>query len=1027
MIRRLVEFSVDSAKGVVAVTLLLATIAGVFAARLRLDALPDLTNNQVVVLARAPGFTPEEVERLVMRPLEVAIGGAPGLEEQRSVARYGLGAVTLVFDDGVPVYLARQLVTERLVTVALPPSVSVELAPVTGGLGEIFQFTLSSDARSLAELQELVQLRVAPLLKSLPGVVEVNSWGGAQRTFDITADAKKLSQRELTLRELETALQAATGTVAGSALPSGEGQVLLRAQALPLTPEALNLAIVARAPQAEGPPRITRVADVATTSEGETVRIGAATRNGHGETVYVMAQMLRGANALEVMRAIHDAMPRVRAALPSDVRLDVVYDRSVLVNGTLRTVAKNLLEGGLLVMAVLLLSLGSLRAGLLVASAIPLSMLFATAALSLLDVPGNLMSLGAVDFGLLVDGAVVMVESLFHALALLPPEQRAAQNFKALTREVSGHVARPVFFSVLIILLVYVPVLTLTGSDGKLFRPMALTVVFALFAALILSLTFIPAAASLLLRARDLPAREPLFVRALERVYPPFLNWWAARPAWVGGIAIIGLLLGGALVLRTGTEFTPQITEGDLVMQTVQRADISLAGSVDAALTLEKTLLGAAPEVKHVSSRIGSPAIATDLMGLEQTDVMIQLAPRDEWRRGLTLEALITELDAAVDRVQPELERDFTQPMQMRFNELLCGSVSDVAVSVYGEDLRELSRTAIRVKEVIAREPGAEDVRVLAPPSVPLMTVQPRALDAAQAGLDASEVLGAIEALRQGRDVGFTWRGPVRVPLKLKLAGVDEASALEALSLPTPGGGLVPLSRVATLVSEDAPGQVNRRNGARRLLVGFNVRGADLGTVVTHAQRAIAKSLTLPPGIRLEWGGQYESLQAATRRLAIVIPLVLVLIVAVLLAAFRSPRAVAVIFSHVPFAAVGGLVALALRGMPISLPAAIGFIALAGVAVLNGVVLLSRVVELEATGLSAKEAALTAAHGRVRPVLMTALVAGFGFIPMMLAQGPGAEAQRPLATVVVGGLVSSTLLTLVVLPTLYRFFARRKE
>lgn len=1027
MIRRLVEASVDSAKAVVAVTLLLATVAGVIAARLQLDALPDLTNNQVVVLARAPGFTPEEVERFVMRPLEVAVGGAPGLEEQRSISRYGLGAVTLVFGDDVPVYLARQLVTERLGGVELPPTVTMELAPVTGGLGEIFQFTLTSDARSLAELQELVQLRVAPLLKAVPGVVEVNSWGGAQRTFDVTADTRKLAQRDLTLGELEKALQAATGTVAGSALPSGEAQVLLRGQALPLTPEALSLAIVAREAQPEGPPRIIRVADVATTSEGETVRIGAATRAGHGEGVYVMAQMLRGENALEVMKNIHEAMPRVRAALPTDVKLDVVYDRSTLVHGTLRTVAKNLLEGGLLVMVVLLLSLGSLRAGLLVASAIPLSMLFATAALSLLGVPGNLMSLGAVDFGLLVDGAVVVVESLFHALAVMPPQERAARDWKALTREVAGHVARPVFFSVLIILLVYVPVLTLTGSDGKLFRPMALTVVFALAAALVLSLTFIPAASALLLRAKDLPKREPFFVRTLERLYPPFLGWWAGRPALVAVLAAIGLIVGGTLLARTGTEFTPQLNEGDLVLQSNRRPDISLAQSVSDSLALERALLVAAPEVKNVVSRVGSPAIATDLMGLEQADVFIQLAPRGEWRAGLTLEQLIAQLDAAVERGQPGLERSFTQPIQMRFNELLGGSVTDVAVSVYGEDLTELAHTSARVKELIAKQPGAEDVRVLAPPAVPLMTVQPRALDAAQAGLDASEVLAAVEALRQGREVGFTWRGPVRVPLKLKLAGVEEARTLDSLPLPIPGGGLVPLSRVATLVPEDAPGQVNRRNGARRLLVGFNVRGADLGTVVTNAQAAIAKSLTLPPGVRLEWGGQYESLQAAARRLAIVIPLVLVLIIVVLLAAFRSPRAVAVIFSHVPFAAVGGLVALALRGMPVSLPAAIGFIALAGVAVLNGVVLLSRVVELEATGLSAKEAALTAAHARVRPVLMTALVAAFGFIPMMLAQGPGAEAQRPLATVVVGGLVSSTALTLIVLPTLYRFFARRKE
>ncbi len=1030
MIRRVVELSVDHARAVVIGTVVLALLAGIIASRLELDALPDLTNNQVLVLANAPGLTPEELERLVIRPIEVATAGAPGLEEQRSIARYGLGAVTLVFDDDVPVYLARQLVNERLSSLSLPPSVEgVELGPVTGGLGEVFHFTLRSDARSLAELQELVQLQVAPILKAVPGVVEVNSWGGAQRTFDVVADATRLSQRGLTLRELGDAIEASSGTAAGAALPNGAGQVLLRGQALPLDASELGFAVVARDTTQPGAPRITRVNDVAHVKEGELVRIGSATQNGQGEVVYVMAQMLRGANALDVVTALDGGMTKVRAALPADVKIDLVYDRSVLVKGTLKTVGKNLLEGGLLVMAVLFLLLGSLRAGLLVASAIPLSMLFATAAMTALGVPGNLMSLGAVDFGLLVDGAVVMIESLFHVLVLMPRARLDAMTrdeLRANVRETSGRVGRPVFFSVLIILLVYVPVLALTGADGKLFRPMALTVVFALAASLVLSLTFIPAAAALFLRAKDIPKREPLLVRLIERAYPPLLAWWAARPLVVALFAALGLVVGGALLSQLGTEFTPQLNEGDLVLQNARRPDISLAQSVADGLALETALRSAAPEVRQVVSRIGSPAVATDLMGLEQADVFIQLAPRERWRAGLTLDALIAELDAAIERAQPGLERAFTQPIQMRFNELLGGSVTDVAVSVYGEDLTEIMKIATQLRELIAKQPGAEDVRVLAPPAVPLATVRPRALDAASYGLDANEVLGAVSALRQGNEVGFTYRGMVRVPIKLKLDGVPNATALEAMSLPTPAGGLVPLARVADVLHEDAPGQVNRRNGARRLLVGFNVRGADLGTVVSDAQAALKRELTLPTGVHLEWGGQYESLQAASKRLSVVIPLVLLLIIGVLLSAFQSPRAVAVIFSHVPFAAVGGLVALALRGLPISLPAAIGFIALAGIAVLNGVVLLARVLELEAEGLSPAKAALEAAHARVRPVLMTALVATLGFVPMMLAQGAGAEVQRPLATVVVGGLASSTVLTLIVLPSLYRFFAKSR-
>lgn len=1025
MISRLVEWSVDHAKAVVIGTLVLAAAAGVVAIRLELDALPDLTNNQVLVLASAPGLTPEEMERLIARPIEVSVGGAPGLEEHRSISRYGIAAVTLVFRDDVPVYLARQLVSERLQSLSLPPAVtSVDLGPVTGGLGEVFHFTLSSDARSLSELQELAQLQVAPLLKSVSGVVEVNSWGGSTRTFDVEADPTRLSQRGLSLRQLAVALEASTGTVAGASLPAGNGQVLLRGLALPQDEATLAQAVVARVVDPDGMPHLTRVADVAQVKPGARVRLGAATRNGRGEVVYVMVQMLRGANALEVVGGVRDALPAVRAALPDDVHLDVVYDRSVLVRGTLRTVGKNLAEGGLLVVAVLFLLLGSWRAGVLVAAAIPLSMLFATAAMVLLGVPGNLMSLGAIDFGLLVDGAVVMVEGALSA-AMLSGPGRTRDEHRALIRASSSKLGRPVFFSVLIIMLVYVPVLALTGTDGKLFRPMALTVVFALCAALALSLTFVPAATALFLRPQDVPRREPFLMRLVEHVYPAVLRRFTTRPVLVAALAALGLVTGLVLLRATGTEFSPQLNEGDLIIQTTRRPDISLEQSVADAARLEQVVRRAAPEVTHVVSRIGSPAVATDIMGLEQADVFVGLVPREQWRPGLTLQTLIGELERALAADGEDSAPSFTQPIQMRFNELLGGSVTDVTVSVYGEDLSQLSEVAHQLRDALAQESGAADVRVLAPPAVPLLTVKPRLLDAANAGLEAADVLETVRAARQGREVGFTWRGVVRVPLLLKQRGAESAWTFQQMPVALPGGGLVPLSRVADIIEEAAPGQVNRRNGARRLMVGFNVRDADLGSVVERAQVRVQSAVSLPPGTRLEWGGQYESLRAARERLALVIPVVLVSIVLVLLAAFRNARSVLIIFSHVPFAAVGGLVALSLRQMPISLSAAIGFIALAGIAVLNGVVLLSRIVELEAEGAAPADAATAAAHGRVRPVLMTALVAALGFVPMMLAQGPGAEVQRPLSTVVVGGLFSSTVLTLIVLPTLYRFFARR--
>ncbi|GEJ56682.1 efflux RND transporter permease subunit [Anaeromyxobacter diazotrophicus] len=1029
MIGRVVAWSVAHRLFIVCATLLLMIAGTVVGARLKFDALPDTTNNQVLVLTRAPGLTPEEVERLVTRPIEAALGGMPGLEEERSISRYGISSVTAVFADEVDTYLARQIVKERLdgLTGSFPPGVTApELGPVTGGLGEIFHFTVSSHRRTAAELLDLATLRIAPLLRAVPGVVEVNTWGGQQRTIDVKADPLRMAQRGLTLEDLRVGLQDATGTAAGASLAAGSAQTLLRAVALPKDASELGHALVFR----RGDPSPVRLAEVADLAQGELPRIGAATSGGRGETVYLMAQMLRGDNALEVMKRVHDRMDAVRRALPEDVRIEVVYDRSHLVNATLHTVFKNLAEGGLLVVAVLFFMLGSFRAGLLVASAIPLSMLGATAAMVALGVPGNLMSLGALDFGLLVDGAVVMVESVFHGLA---PAGFAGLSASAAREKMRAHVARvtqgaaqPVFFSVLVILLVYVPVLSLTGVDGKMFRPMALTVVFALVGALVLTLTFVPAAASLVLRPKDVPEREPWLVRAIHRGYEPLLAATVRRPRAVaaGSLALIAVAL--VLFVRAGSEFVPQLDEGDLVVQTTRAADISLESAVRDAGRLEAAVVAAVPEVKQVVSRVGSPAVATDIMGIEQADVFVTLKPRDQWRPGLTKEQLVAEVDRAIASHAPGGEPSFTQPIQMRFNELLGGSVADVTVSVYGEDLLELRRVAEQVAEVVGKQAGAEDARVIAPLAVSLLEVRPRPLDASRAGFTVREVLDAVQAVRTGIEVGATYDGPLRIPIQLRLGDPPSAFTLADLSIPAPSGGLVPLSRVAEVVRTSAPSLVSRQGGERRLVVGFNVRGADLGSVVKSAEAAVNAAVQLPRGYRLEWGGQYETLQAAKRRLLVVIPAVLALIVGVLLFAFRKVRPAAIIFLNVPFATVGGMIALGLRGMPVSISSAVGFIALSGVAVLNGVVLMSRLLELEREGRSPSEAAVEAARERARPVLMTALVAALGFLPMAVATGVGAEVQRPLATVVCGGLVTSTVLTLLILPTLYPWVAQAR-
>ena len=1022
MIEALTRWSLRNRGFVLVLTALLVGIAGFFGSRLRLDAMPDVTANQVLVLTRAPGLVPEEVERLVTRPIETALGGVPGMIAERSLSRYGLSSVTAVFDDDVDGYRARQVVQERLNLVAadLPDGVEPpELGPLTGGLGEIYHFAVRSPDRTKGELLELVQLRIAPLLRQVPGVVEVNWWGGARRSLEVRARPADLARLHLTIGDLVESLHRAIGAAPGASVAAGGGQVLLRAVSWPNQPAQLAAAIV-RGPQ-PGEPTSVRVSDVADVVEGSLPRIGSATANGKGETVYVMVQMLRDANALEVTTGVRAQMPKVRAVLPKDVHLDLIYDRAELVGKTLHTVGKNLLEGGLLVVAVLLLLLGSLRAGLLVALCIPLSMVGAAAGMVWGDIAGNLMSLGAIDFGLLVDGAVVMVEGLFHVLQARDDDRPLAERME----DSAVSVARPVFFSVLVILLVYVPVLSLQGVDGKMFRPMAATVIFALAGALLLSLTFIPAAASLLLRPKDVPAREPLLLRLAHGAYVPALTKAMAHPFIVLASALLLLVVGGLLVLRAGSSFVPQLDEGDLVVQTTRSPDVSLETAVDAATRMEAALLEHVPEVLQVVSRVGSPEVATDIMGLEQADVFVRLKPHEAWRPGLSRDALIEEMARVLKRHDPGSEAAFTQPIQMRFNELLGGSVTDVDVSVYGDDLTVLRDVAEHVATAIRAAKGPEDVRILAPPAVATVQVVPDPLGAAQQGFTAADILDVVQAVKTGVLVGTTYDGPVRIPVRVLLAQTPTAFTLRDLTLPNRAGDLIPLSRIAHVDLKETPGLVSRNAGERRLVVGFNVRGAELGEVMVAAQAAVAK-VKLPEGLRLEWGGQWRTYQDARARMAIVIPIVLLLIIGVLIFTFGRVGPALLILLNVPFAGVGGMMALAIRGLPVSMSAAIGFIALSGIAVLNGVVLMAQLLKLQESGLDAATSAREAAIGRLRPVLMTAMVAMLGFVPMMLATGPGAEVQRPLATVVVGGLVTSTALTLLVLPSLVAWLGRRK-
>ncbi len=990
---------------------------------LEFDALPDVTGNQVQILTRAPGRAPEEVELRVTMPIEAALGGVPGLVLHRSTSRYGLSAVIAMFEDGVDPYRARQLVAEKLSGLrgSLPPDVDApELGPLTGGLGEIYHLALRSPQRSGAELLELATYQVAPLLRSVPGVVEVNTWGGERRRFEVVADAARLAAHGLVLADLERAVSGAVGVVAADALPAERGQILVRGDAS--VGRALDLApVVVRGRDGNDASAI-RLGDVADLREGAAPRIGAATADGEGEVVYVMAQMLRGANAREVTSELRARMDDVRRVLPADVRIDVVYDRSTLVDATLRTVARSLAEGGVLVVAVLLLTLGSLRAGLLVALAIPTSMLGAAAVMRHLGVGGNLMSLGALDFGLLVDGAVVMVEYVFHA------ERHGRNDDPMRIPNAVARVARPVFSAVAVILLVYVPVLALTGVEGKLYRPMAVTVVLALAVAMAFALTLVPAVLALR-GARWLPAREPWAVRLLERVYGWILPVVTRRAGLVALVAGALLVAAGVLLPRLGTELAPQLDEGDLVVQTTRAPDLRIDEAITAASAMELALRQV-PEVRQVVSRLGSPAIATDTMGIDQADVFVALEPRARWRPGLSRDQLIAELETRIESATPGSEPAFTQPIQMRFNELLGGSATDVVLAVIGDDLSALWQAARAATAALEAVPGAADVRVLAPPEVGLIDVRPDALAAARFGLEPADVLTATAALRLGvplaETLAQTPTGPRPVPIVLRLGDTaPRAEELASAGLPSPGGAVVGLSDVAALGQRQVAGMIAHERGKRRLLVGFNVRGRDLGSTLAEARTAVDR-VTLPAGLLLEWGGQYKALEDAKARLAIVVPGVMLLILLVLGFTFANLRPALIVFSHVPFACVGGVFALAARGLPLSMAAAVGFIALSGIAVMNGVVLVAEITTRERSGDSPGHAALGAARSRCRAVTMTAMVAAFGFVPMMLASGVGAEVQRPLATVVVGGLITSTTLTLVVLPALYPFLARRR-
>ncbi|RWU08030.1 CusA/CzcA family heavy metal efflux RND transporter [Pseudidiomarina gelatinasegens] len=1037
MIDLLIRFAVQRRWLIMAATILIVGV-GVFSAlKLPIDAVPDITNVQVQINTEASGYSPLETEQRITYLVENAMAGIPDLDYTRSISRYGLSQVTVVFEEGTDIYWARQQISERLQMVRgeLPVDVEPALGPIASGLGEIFTYIVSADAdardengqpytaESLRTLQDWV---IRPQLVKVPGVTEINTVGGYEREYQVSPHPGKLLAYKISVDDVFRALQLNnTNAGAGYIERNGEQWLVRSPGQLQSLVDIRNVVVTKRD---DAPVRVKDVADV---SFGEELRTGAATADGE-EVVLGTAMMLIGENSRIVSEAVAKRLEEVQLSLPDGVTVESVYNRTTLVEKTIATVEKNLFEGAVLVIVVLFLLLGNVKAALITALVIPLSMLFAITGMAANRVSGNLMSLGAIDFGIIVDGAVIVVENALRRLGsaqqrlgrLLTTKERLQEVFES-TREVFN----PAVFGVLIIMLVYLPIFALSGVEGKMFHPMAFTVVFALLGALIFSMTFVPAALAIFVKGK-VSHGENRLMRGARRLYEPLLNTSLKRPIV---IVLVGLsLFMGSIyqASKMGTEFLPQLDEGDLALHALRIPGTGLQQSVDMQLQLEE-VIAEFDEVKRVFSKIGTPDVATDPMPPSVADTFVILKPKSEWADAeKTKDEFVAELREAVEQI-PGNKYEFTQPIEMRFNELIAGVRADVAVRIYGDDLDQLKALGDEAVEIIAGVDGAADVRAEQMTGLPTLSVTPQRDHLALLGLSVQDVQRAVQSAVGGLVAGTIYEGDKRFRLMVRLdeSWRTDIEALRQLPVTVPQASnpelqYVPLGEIADVELTVGPNQINRESGKRNVIVSANVVDRDLGSFVEDIRQQLQSDISLPTGYWIDYGGTFEQLQSASQRLAIVVPLTLLLIFGLLYSAFNSLTNALIIFTGVPLALTGGILALSLRGMPLSISAAVGFIALSGVAVLNGVVMLSFIQQLRDEGKAIIEAVYEGARQRLRPVLMTALVASFGFIPMAFNTGTGAEVQRPLATVVIGGIVSSTLLTLVVLPALYLLISR---
>ncbi len=1013
MLAGLVELALTQRLLVIVLTLLLVG-AGVNAFRqLPIDAFPDVSTTQVKIIMKAPGMTPEEVETRVVTPIELEMLGIPHKRILRSASKYAIADITIDFDDSTDIYWARQQVTERLNNVIkdLPATVSGGLAPITTPLGEMFMFTIEGGDLTAAQRRSLLDWVLRPALRTLPGVADVNALGGVVRAFEIVPDNAALQGRGIRVSDLQQALEANNRNDGAGRLKDGEETLLVRVEGSVRTVDDINAIVVA---ERQGIP--VRVGDVATVRIGGLTRYGAVTRNGEGEAVQGLVLGLRGANAQQVVEGVRAKLAELAPQLPPDVKVEVFYDRGNLVQRAVGTVSKALAEAIVLVVALLLLFLGNVRAAIVVAATLPLAALFTFILMDLAGMSANLMSLGglAIAIGMLVDAAVVVVENIVSHLAR---DRTNLPRLHVIYRAVR-EVTLPVASGIAIIVIVFLPLLTLQGLEGKLFKPVALTIVFALSGSLVLSLTVIPVLASFLIGQ---PAHEdPWLVRKTTALYLPLLDWSLRHANKVIGVALASLVLAAGAYLLTGKNFMPTMDEGDLIMQLEKLPSVNLDQSAMSDLKIQRAILEHVPEVRGIVARAGADELGLDPMGLNQTDTFMVLKPRSEWRVS-DKEWLVGELRKVMGEF-PGIAYTFTQPIEMRVAEMLTGVRGDLAVKIFGPDLATLNRLAREIEATLKAVPGAEDVVTIKNEGVQYLKVEVDRFQAGHRGLSVEDIQNHLRSEVEGRPVGIVIEGVRRTPVLLRgPEGMRDAPAVfQGLSIPLAPGEWIPLSTVARLARVDGPVKVDRENAARYAVVQANVAGRDLVGFVDETKAAVAAKVKLPEGYSLTWGGQFENQQRAAARLALVVPVALGLIFLLLFATFRSVRQAALVFANIPFALVGGIIALWASGQYLSVPASVGFIALLGIAVLNGVVMMSYFNQLHALGMTVEKVVMEGARRRLRPVLMTASIAAVGLAPLLFATGPGSEIQKPLAVVVIGGLVTSTLLTLVILPILYQ-------